>query len=222
MLSLRYSMTARVSGSAQCKSSSTTTSAPGRASRRSKRRTASPRTAGVASPWPPPPRTGTIAPSAGSHGARSLSSGTLRSRSAWSSAWVNGRYGLLAPPGTARPAATATSRALASLATSRTSRDLPMPASPVTNTKPPAPSAAALSAARSAPSSASRPTTTGHRTSAIPGVSPVPRSGDKPTRNSDSRDQAVIQRARRPGRRDALAMDCRSAKPMLCSAGQDR
>ena len=27
-------------------------------------------------------------------------------------------------------------------------------------------------------------------------VSPVPRSGDKPTRNSDSRDQAVIQRAR--------------------------
>ena len=178
-------MTARVSGSAQCKSSSTTTSAPGRASRRIKRRTASPRTVGVASPCPSPPRVGTIAPSAGSHGARSLSSGTLRSRSAWSSASVNGRYGVLVPPGTARPVTTATSRARASLATSRASRDLPMPASPVRNTRLPAPSAAVLSAARSAPSSASRPTTTGHSTSAVPRVCPVPRSSDRLTRRGD-------------------------------------
>ena len=179
-------MTARVSGSAQCRSSSTTTTAPGRASRRNKSRTASPRTADVASPRPAPPRCGTMVPSAGSQGARSGSSGTLRSRSAWSSASVSGLYGVLAPPGTARPVTTATSRARASLATSRTRRDLPIPASPVRNTKPPAPPAAALSAARNTPSSASRPTTTGHSTSAIPRVCPVPRPGDRPTANSDN------------------------------------
>ena len=77
-LSLRYSRIASVSGSAQCRSSSTSSSPAGPARRRSSCSTASPRTAGEWSPCPSPSApaiAGRIARSAGSHGASPSSAG---------------------------------------------------------------------------------------------------------------------------------------------------
>ena len=219
MLSLRYSMTARVSGSAQCRSSSTTTSAPGRANRRSRRRTASPRTVGVASPWPPPPKVGTIAAERREprRKVRVVREATITRR-------LEQRLGQ-------RPIRCAGSTGDRP---ARNHRHVPRPgvAGHLANKPGLADArlaghehqaARAIARQRSAPPAARqapplRPTTTGHSTSAIPRVCPVPRSGDRPTRNSDSRDQAVIQRNSRPGpaRRPRQALPVR--KPMLCSA----
>jgi len=93
-LSLRYSRIASVSGSAQCRSSSTSSSPEGPASRRSSCSTASPRTVGVWSPCPsrsPPAIAGTIARNAGRHGASPSSAGNGSPRSACSRASVSGR-----------------------------------------------------------------------------------------------------------------------------------
>ena len=104
-LSPRYSTTARVSGSAQWRSSSTTSNA-GSASRSSRRSIASPRTAADSSPCPstrPTPR-GRRAARAGSHGRSSGSSGSRRCRGNWANASVSGRYGV------GRPAANGAAR----------------------------------------------------------------------------------------------------------------
>ena len=117
-LSLRYSTTASVSGSAQCRSSSTKSRPALPAKRRSSCSTASPRTGAAWSPRPSPskpPIVGITARSAGSHGVRPGSSGNARSRSACSSASVSGRYGMLALVGTARPASTVAPHAIATI-----------------------------------------------------------------------------------------------------------
>ena len=117
-----------------------------------------------------------MARSAGSHAARPGSPGNARSRSACCRASVSGRYGMLPPAGTARPASTLAPPARASAASSLASRDLPIPASPVRNTILPMPLWAAPSADRSRPDSASRPMSTGHRRSATRSLCSAARS----------------------------------------------
>ena len=161
-LSARYSTPARVSGSAQCRSSRMMSSPPGTPSRRIRRMTASPRATDEASPCSSPPIPGSTARSAGSHGAKPTSPGSGWFRRICSRASVSGRYGVLDSPGTALPDTANAPRRVAWPASSRTSRDLPMPGSPVTNIKAPSPPAAPARASSSKRSSSSRPTTTGH------------------------------------------------------------
>ena len=161
-LSARYSTTARVSGSAQCRSSRVISSPPGTPSRRISRMTASPRATEEASPSCSPPIPGSTARSAGSHGASPASPGNGRSRRICSKESVSGRYGVPDSAGTALPLTANAPRRPAWRASSRTSRDLPIPGSPVTNTRAPLPPAEAARASSSKRSSSSRPTSTGH------------------------------------------------------------
>ncbi len=59
---------------------------------------------------------------------------------------MRGRYGVVAPVGTARPTAVSTPRERARATSSRANRDLPIPASPVMQSTPPCPERAAPSA----------------------------------------------------------------------------
>ena len=92
-LSLRYSRTASVSGSAQCRSSSTSSSPAGPASRRSSWRTASPRTAGgvVAVPVAPGGDRGKDRPQRRPPRRQPVIAGNGSPRSPCSRASVNGR-----------------------------------------------------------------------------------------------------------------------------------
>ncbi len=176
-LSARYSSTVRVSGSAQCRSSSIMSSPAGSARRRSNWRTASPRTAGPKSTAACSPRSADAGSAAGmtawrapSQGARPASAESGRPRRAWSRASVSGRYGLLLSLGTARPTRTVAPSARAAAASSPASRDLPIPGSPQRKTTPPAPAPAVVRADRSTAVSALRPMTRGQRRPAIRSV----------------------------------------------------
>nr|WP_182481213.1 hypothetical protein [Nocardioides immobilis] len=136
-LSATYSSTPRVSGSAQCRSS-TSSSAPGPSSAEASRSIPSP-----TSITDDPPSSGAVPscgasrPRAGRYGANRRSSGTEPVRSHASSASPSGRIGIGAAERTARPARTAMPASSASASTVAARRDLPTPGSPRSTHTPP-------------------------------------------------------------------------------------
>src|SRR4051794_16021389 len=126
-LSARYSNTARLSGSAQCRSSNTTTTGPEPPTQRHKRSSASPVTGQLLelldSEADPEPASDSIGCSAARQGAIAGSSGQPRARSDCSPPSVHGRSAPPAASGTALPPKTGTPAAAAHPATSCDNRD---------------------------------------------------------------------------------------------------
>ena len=147
-----------MSGSAQCRSSSSK-SVPDPPTDRRSRNAPSPSTtvgsmvAAIGSSATMPGRT---RPRAARNGRNAGASSSARSRTASISAWATGRSD--PPLSMARPISTTNPRRRASAAHSVTRRVLPIPASPVRTANPPAPISARSNMSTSCANSCSRPT----------------------------------------------------------------
>ena len=164
-LSARYSTTARVSGSAQCRSSRTSRSPRSPASSRNNRSTPSASTTGDSSTDTPARRQdGINRPSAGRNDASTAPSSPRAGscRNPDSSASASGRNAVLAPTSTARPTSTGNPAKRASAPNSRSNRVFPIPGAPRTAAAAPRRSRAPSNPDRNRASSRPRPISTGH------------------------------------------------------------